>query len=76
VLYVSLRYDLLNWPILLILTLKSIDIFFKIDLIQRVYGAKSLPADIAAVLDTPVPTWYYLMGAVTYPYFIYAALHV
>ena len=76
-LYLSLRYDLLNWPIVGILVFKSLDIFFKIDLIGRLHGdGEVLPADMVVMLDTPIPRWYFLTGAVIYPYFIYLALTV
>ena len=76
-LYLSLRYDVLNWPIVGILAFKSLDIFFKIDLIGRLHGkGEALPADMAAMLETPIPSWYFLAGAVTYPYFVYLALTV
>ncbi len=76
-LYLSLRYDVLNWPIVGILAFKSLDIFFKIDLIGRLHGkGEALPADMAVMLDTPIPSWYFLAGAVTYPYFVYVALTV
>ena len=75
VLYLSLRYDLLNWPIIGMLVLKSLDIFFKIDLIGRLHGkGGALPTDMMAMLDAPIPSWYFLAGAVTYPYFVYVAL--
>jgi len=75
VLYLSLRYDLLNWPIVGMLVFKSLDIFFKIDLIGRLHGdGGALPAEMEAMLDAQIPAWYFLMGAVTYPYFVYVAL--
>ena len=76
-LYLSLRYDLLNWPIIGILAFKSLDIFFKIDLIRRLHGkGEALPADMAAMVDASIPGWYFLTGAVTYPYFVYLALTI
>ncbi len=75
ILYLSLRFDVLNWPIVGMLVLKSLDIFFKIDIMGRLYGDKDpLPPDVAAMLDGPIPQWYFLTGAVTYPYFVYLAL--
>jgi len=77
ILYISLRYDLLNWPIIGILAFKSLDIFFKIDLIGRLHGdGSALPAEMAVMLNAPIPPWYFLAGVVTYPYFVYWALTV
>lgn len=74
-LYLSLRFDVLSWPIVGMLVFKSLDIFFKIDLIGRLHGKRdALPADMAAILDDPIPQWYFLAGALTYPWFVYMAL--
>jgi len=72
-LYISLRYDLLNWPIIGILAFKSLDIFFKIELIGRLHGRAPLRPPMREMLQTPIPAWYFLAGAVSYPYFIYLA---
>ncbi len=75
-LFISLYYDLLNWPIIGILAFKTMDIFFKMDIISRLYGDKEVLPQISAMLDTTIPKWYYLTGAVTYPYFVYIAFEI
>ncbi len=73
-LYLSLALDLLNWPIFFILLLKSMDIFMKIHLVQRVFVRQDVDSALMRALESPTPWWYYLMGAVTYPWLLYLAM--
>ena len=74
ILFLSLRYDLLNWPIIGMLAFKTLDIFFKLDLIGRLHGRGDLSPEMREMLETPIPDWYTLAGAMTYPWFVYWAL--
>ena len=74
-LFISLYYDLLSWPIIAILSFKTLDIFFKIDMIGRLDGRLEPAYEMEAMLDTPIPRWYFLAGAFTYPWFVYVALY-
>ena len=76
ILFLSLRYDVLNWPIIGMLAFKTLDIFFKLDLIGRLHGKRDVSLEMREVLETPIPDWYVLAGAVTYPWFVYLALTV
>lgn len=73
-LYLSLALDLLNWPIFFILLLKSMDIFMKIHLVQRVFVGQEVDNALMRALENPTPWWYYLMGALTYPWLLYLAM--
>ncbi len=73
-LYISLAFDLLNWPIFFILLLKSMDIFTKIHLIEKIFVRKEVDESFIRMLESPTPWWYYLMGVVTYPWLLYMAL--
>ncbi len=75
-LFISLYYNLLNWPIVGILAFKTMDIFFKMDMMGRLYGNKEMSPQMSAMLDTAIPKWYYLAGAVTYPYFVLVAFEI
>jgi hypothetical protein len=75
-LFVSLRYDLLNWPIIGILAFKTMDIFFKLDMIRRIWIVREIDAQMEAMLTASIPRWYFLAGVVTYPYFIYWAFRI
>jgi len=72
ILYLSLAYNNLSWPILLALALKIFDIFSKLDMINRVV-LKPKDSNISEILDMPIPFWIYLTGIVTYPYLVYLA---
>ncbi len=73
-LYVSLAFDLLNWPIFFILLLKSMDIFMKIHLVQKVFVHQEADDGLLLILESPTPWWYYLIGVLTYPWLLYMAM--
>jgi len=73
-LYVSLAFDILNWPIFFILLLKTMDIFMKIHLIQKIFVRQEAEESFILMLESPTPRWYYLMGVVTYPWLLALAL--
>jgi hypothetical protein len=73
-LFISLYYDLLNWPIIAMLAFKTLDIFFKIDMIGRLYGRNELTLEMETMLATPIPRWYFLAGVMAYPWFVYVVL--
>jgi hypothetical protein len=75
-LFVSLKFNLLNWPIIAILAFKTMDIFFKLDMVRRLFGDKELSLEMSSMLESPIPKWYFLAGVFTYPYFIYMAFRV
>ena len=74
-LFISLYYDLLNWPIIAILAFKTLDIFFKIDMIGRLHGRAELTLEMEAMLSTPIPRWYFLAGVMAYPWLVYVAMN-
>jgi hypothetical protein len=59
-----------------ILTFKSLDIFFKTEMISRIYGKGRLDPQMEAMLNTPVPKWYFFSGVLVYPYFVYLAFNI
>ncbi len=74
VLFISLYYDLLTWPIIAMLAFKTLDIFFKFDMIGRMEGRGERTPAMEAMLTAPIPRWYFLAGAAAYPWFVYVAL--
>ena len=76
ILFVSLYYNNLNWVIILALTLKTLDMFTKIDLMKKLFIKPDMEyiSQIDTLLDSKIPAWVYLVGPVTYPYLIYIAL--
>jgi hypothetical protein len=73
-LYISLALDILNWPIFFILLLKSMDIFMKIHLVQKIFIQQEADEGFLMMLESPTPWWYYLMGVATYPWLLYLAM--
>ncbi len=74
VLFISLRYDVLNGPIIGMLAFKTLDIFFKLELIGYFRGKKRAGAEVQAMLESSIPSWYMFAGVLTYPWFVYWAL--
>jgi len=70
-LYVSLRYDLLDWPIILAIALKTLDIFTKIELMRRLHGEGEWDPTLRQMMQMPIPLWLWLLGPLTYPWLIY-----
>ena len=75
ILYVSIVYSNLSWPILVAVTLKTFDIFTKLELIKKLFIEPDMKyiSSVATLLDTKIPIWVYLVGPFTYPYLIYLA---
>ncbi len=75
ILFISLAYDNLSFPIIIAIALKTFDIFTKLELIKKLFMKPDLNyiAAIAQMIDNKIPFWIYLVGPLTYPYLIYIA---
>jgi hypothetical protein len=73
-LYIVLALDILNWPVFFILLLKTMDIFMKINLIQKIFVRKEAEDGFILMLESPTPWWYYLIGVATYPWLLCMAM--
>ena len=73
ILFISLKYDMLNWVMIFIIALKTFDIFTKIEMIRRLYITKNPDNSLVESLNMPVPFWLALIGPLTYPWLIYVA---
>ncbi len=75
ILFVSIAYSNLTWPIIIAVALKTFDIFIKIELIQKIFikPDSNYIAEISEIIDTKIPLWIYMIGPLTYPYLIYLA---
>lgn len=76
ILFVSLYFDNLSWAIILALTLKTLDMFTKIDLMNKLFikPDREYISELSSLLESKIPVWVYLIGPLTYPYLIYIAL--
>ena len=74
VLFVVVVTEVLNVYMLLILTFKIFDLFYKIELIKSIFIRQKVPADLAAMLEWKIPPWFFLMGVGLYPPLLFYAL--
>jgi len=63
-----------NLWILVILMIKSIDIIFKVQLIQKHFVLDELSEEMKAMLNLPLHPIMLTMGLMLYPYLLYLAL--
>jgi len=73
-LFVVIMTDRLNMYMILILTLKIFDMFYKIELIKSIFIKHKVPQDLAVMLEWKIPSWFFLMGVVLYPPLLFYAL--
>jgi len=75
-LFVSVNYGVFNMAMVLAVTLKSIDIFTKMHLIQKLFlkPDSNYITEIAPMLEAKTPYWVWLIGPMTYPYVVFIAL--
>jgi hypothetical protein len=75
-LFISLKFEILNFPLLLALSLKSMDIFAKIEMIKKLYF-KTNEQDVLLekFLDEKIPLFFYIFPILTYPYLLYWSLN-
>ncbi len=74
VLFVVVQTEVLNIYMILILTFKIFDLFYKIELIKSIFIRQKVPADLSAMLEWKIPSWFFLMGAGLYPPLLFYAL--
>ncbi len=74
ILYLSLRYDLLNWPIIIAIALKTLDIFTKIEMVRKIYVRGEIDPVTEEMLRMQMPPWLWLIGPLTYPWLVWLAL--
>ncbi len=72
-LYISLYYDLLNWPIIVAIAFKTLDIFTKIEMVRKVYIAKEVDPITKEMMSMKFSPIFWLIGPLTYPYLIWLA---
>jgi len=73
-LFIVLVTGVLNISMIFLLALKVFDIFYKIELIKKVFIEREVSAEIGQMLEWRIPSWFFLMGAVMYPPLLLYAL--
>jgi len=66
VLFISIATGIVNIYFIIILLLKIVDIFFKIELIKQKYIKKEVDSELALLLDTPIPSFMSYLGVIMY----------
>ncbi len=74
ILFIILLTDILNISMIFLLTLKVFDIFYKLELIKKVFIDGVVSEAISGILLLKVPPWFFLIGLFTYPPLLYMAL--
>jgi hypothetical protein len=73
-LFVVVVTDVLNAYIIALLTLKVFDLFYKIELIKKIFIEQNVPSELAGMLEWQIPSWFFLMGVGLYPPLLFYAL--
>ncbi|RRS32469.1 MAG: hypothetical protein P794_01140 [Epsilonproteobacteria bacterium (ex Lamellibrachia satsuma)] len=74
ILFVVIATDTFNIYMILILTLKIFDMFYKIELIKKIFIQHNVSHDLADMLEWQIPSWFFLMGVGLYPPLLFYAL--
>lgn len=74
VLFVVLFTGVLNASMIFLLAIKVFDIFYKIELIKKVFIVREVSSEIAQMLEWKIPPLFFLLGAGMYPPLLFYAL--
>ncbi|BAF72876.1 conserved hypothetical protein [Sulfurovum sp. NBC37-1] len=74
ILFVVIATNTLNIYMILILSFKIFDLFYKLELIKKIFMRGDVPQDLAAMLEWKIPSWFFLMGVALYPPLLYYGL--
>ncbi|MEY3002322.1 MAG: hypothetical protein RLZZ428_697 [Pseudomonadota bacterium] len=66
--------NLLNVSMVLLVAIKLLDMFYKIELIQQVFLKQKVSLEIAQLLEWKIPKYFLLSGVALYPPLLYYAL--
>lgn len=73
-LFIVLVTGVLNVSMIFLLALKIFDMFYKIELIKKVFIEREVSAEIGQMLEWKIPPSFMLMGVVMYPPLLFYAL--
>jgi len=74
ILFIVLVTGVLNASMIFLLALKVFDLFYKIELMKKVFIQKSVPLEIKEMLTWQMPSWFMFLGIGLYPPLLYYAL--
>ena len=75
ILFIVLLTGVLNVSMVFLLAIKIFDIFYKIELIKKVFIQGEVSQEIAQMLAWKMPPYFFLMGAGMYPPLLFYALN-
>ena len=73
-LFIVLVTGVLNASMIFLLAIKIFDMFYKMELIKKVFIEQDVPTEMAEMLDWKMPSYFFLMGAAMYPPLLFYAL--
>ena len=74
ILFAVVETGVLNLSMIFLLAIKIFDIFYKIELIKKVFIAREVSMEIAQMLEWKMPSWFFLMGVGMYPPLLFYTL--
>lgn len=74
VLFIVLLTGVLNVSMIFLLVIKVFDIFYKIELIKKVFILREVSPEVAQMLEWKIPPLFFLIGAGMYPPLLFYAL--
>jgi hypothetical protein len=74
VLFAIIETGILNLGTILLVAIKIFDIFYKLELLKKVFNERVVSEGLAQMLTWRIPSWYFLMGPVLYPLLLLYAL--
>ena len=73
-LFIVLMTGVLNASMIFLLALKVFDMFYKVELIKKVFIEKEVSVEVGQMLEWKMPPYFFLMGVTMYPPWLYYAL--
>jgi len=74
ILFIILFTNVLNISMIFLLSIKIMDIFYKMYLIKQVFIEKEVSQEVYDMLHWEMPSWFFLVGVFTYPPMLFFAL--
>ncbi len=74
ILFIILVTGILNVSMIFLLAIKVFDMFYKIELIKKVFIQREVSVEIAQMLEWKMPSYFFLMGVGMYPPLLFYAL--
>ncbi len=75
-LFISINFGVFNFPIVLAVILKSIDIFTKMHFFNKIFISRDINyiKESSNMLNMRIPFWVWMLGPMLYSYLVYISL--